>query len=108
MSVSTVRIEDGVREETVNIASQLGLTFNAVVNILLKKFNAEKGFFFPLSLESREKTVFDMTSKEFEQACKDAVASREANPSFPYVTTFDEDGRLIKKYKDGRVEYVLG
>lgn len=107
MPTSTVRLDDNVKEETVRIASQLGLTFNSVVNILLRKFNAERGFFFPLALEPQEKTVFDMTSKEFEQACKEAVASREDNPTFPYVTTFDADGNLIKKYSDGRVEYVI-
>lgn len=108
MPARTIRIEESVENETVEIASKLGLTFNAVVNILLRKFNAEKGFFFPLALESQKKTVFDMTSKEFEQACRDAVANRSANPTFPYVTTFDENGNLIKKYEDGRVEYVIG
>ena len=29
---STVRLDDGVREETTRIASEMGLTFNAVVN----------------------------------------------------------------------------
>lgn len=108
MSTSTIRIDDDVRDETMRIADQLGFSFNAVVNALLRKFNEEKGFFFPLALEKEKKTsVFDMTSEEFEKACRDAVANREGNPSFAYVTTFDEDGNLIRKYKDGRVEYVV-
>ena len=34
MSTSTIRLDDGVREETTRIASEMGLTFNAVMNIL--------------------------------------------------------------------------
>ena len=33
MAITTVWIDDGVKEETTRIASQLGLTFNGVVNI---------------------------------------------------------------------------
>ena len=33
MATTTIRTGDGVREEATRIADQLGLTFNAVVNI---------------------------------------------------------------------------
>ena len=86
----------------------MGLTFNAVVNILVRKFNAEKGFFFPVRLETAEKAVFDLDSDEFEAACRKAVAEREAIPTMPYVTRLDaETGKLMKVYPDGKVEYVL-
>ena len=48
MSTSTIRLDEGVREETTRIASEMGLSFNAVVNILVRKFNAERGFPFPV------------------------------------------------------------
>ena len=51
MATSTIRLDDGVREETTRIASEMGLTFNAVMNIMARKFNAEKGFPFPVRLE---------------------------------------------------------
>lgn len=55
-----------------------------------------------------EKNFFDMTSEEIEAACKKAVAEREGNPTMDYVTLLDEStGRIIKKFKDGRVECVL-
>ena len=47
MSTTSIRMDDEVREETTRIAAELGLSFNAVINILARKFNAEKGFFFP-------------------------------------------------------------
>lgn len=109
MATNTVRIDDSVRDETVEIASRLGLTFNSVVNILLRKFNAEKGFFFPLTLEkTKEKSVFAMNSEEFEAACRKAVSERTAVPTHEYVTLLDEEtGQLIKKYDDGRIVYVI-
>ena len=108
MSTSTIRLDDGVREETTRIASEMGLTFNAVMNILARKFNAEKGFPFPVRLETAQKTVFDMSSDEFEAACRDAVAQREDVAVMDYITRFDkESGMITKVYADGRVEYVL-
>ncbi len=108
MSTSTIRLDDGVREETTRIAAEMGLTFNAVINIMARKFNAEKGFPFPVRLETAQKTVFDLSSDEFEAACKKAVAERDNGPVIGYVTRLDhETGRLTKVYPDGRVEYVL-
>ena len=108
MSTSTIRLDDGVREETTRIASEMGLTFNAVMNILARKFNAEKGFPFPVKLETAQKTVFDMSSDEFEAACRSAVAKRGDVTSMDYVTRYDkESGMITKVYADGRVEYVL-
>lgn len=108
MSTSTIRLDDGVREETTRIAAEMGLSFNAVMNIMARKFNAEKGFPFPVRLETAQKTVFDLSSDEFEAACKKAVAERDNGPVKEYVARLDpETGRLMKAYPDGRVEYVL-
>ena len=108
MASSTIRLDDGVREETTRIASEMGLTFNAVINIMARKFNAEKGFPFPVRLETAPKTVFDLSSDEFEAACRQAVMERSAVPAMDYVTRLDrETGMIMKVYTDGRVEYVL-
>ena len=108
MATSTIRLDDGVREETTRIASEMGLTFNAVMNIMARKFNAEKGFPFPVRLETAPKTVFDLSSDEFEEACRQAVAERTAVPAMEYVTRLDrETGMISKVFADGRVEYVL-
>ena len=109
MATNTIRIDDSTKAEATRIADELGLTFNAVVNILLRKFNMEKGFPFPVKLESKKQvTVFDMDSQEFEAACREAIANRDPYPVAEYTTLLDsETGNLMRKYADGRVEYVL-
>ena len=108
MATSTIRLDDGVREETTRIAAEMGLTFNAVMNIMARKFNAEKGFPFPVRLETAQKTVFDLSSDEFEQACIKAVLERERVPTMDYVTRLDmETGKMMRIWADGRTEYVL-
>lgn len=105
---TTIRIDDSVREETTRIASEMGLTFNAVMNIMARKFNAEKGFPFPVKLEESQKTVFDLSSGEFEAACQEAVRNRTDYAVMDYVTRLDQETGMLKKvYADGRVEYVL-
>ena len=80
----------------------MGLTFNAVMNIMARKFNAEKGFPFPVKLETEQTTVFDMSSSEFEAACQEAVSQREDVIEMDYVTRFDEESGMIAKiYKMG-------
>ena len=108
MASCTIQLDDDVREETTRIAEQLGLSFNAVINIMARKFNAEKGFPFPVRLENAGKTVFDFSAAEFEQACKTAVKNRRNGPFQEYVTRMDpETGAVVKIYPEGRVEYVL-
>lgn len=53
-------------------------------------------------------TVFDMSSDDFELACQKAIATRSPYPVPDYTTLIDQEtGALMKKYADGRVEYVL-
>ncbi len=108
MSTRTIRRDDGGREETTRSAAEMGRSCNAVMNIMARKFNSEKGFPFAVKLETAQKTVFDMSSDEFEAACQNAVAQREDVPAMDYVARFDkESGMIAKIYSDGRVEYVL-
>ena len=108
MSVSSIRIDDSVKNETVRIASRLGLTFNAVVEISLRQFNRNKGFSEPLRLEDEAaKTYMEMTPQEAERAMQLAVRERDEIDKDAFVTAFDDDGRLCRYYEDGRVEYVL-
>ena len=107
-TTSSIRLDDGVREETTRIAAEMGLTFNAVMNIMARKFNAEKGFPFPVRLTTAQKSVYDLSSDEFDAACKKAVEERNTEAVTDYVTRFDiETGKIMKVYQDGRVEYVL-
>lgn len=45
-----------------------------------------------IRLETEKRSdVFDMNSEEFELACKEAVANRDAVASVGYVTMIDEE-----------------
>ena len=49
-----------------------------------------------------------MSTEEFTALCRQAVEERDTVPRMEYVTTIDKDtGLLMKKYWDGRVEYVI-
>lgn len=61
-----------------------------------------------IRLTKANTTVFDMTSVEFEEACREAVLNRDEQPEAEYVTRLDpESGGIIKVFSDGRIEYVL-
>ena len=108
MSVSSIRIDDAVKNETVRIADKLGLSFNAVIEICLKQFNRNKGFSEPLRLEDElEKSYFNMSPREVESAMQQAVLNREIKDDDAFVTLFDNNGKMYRHYDDGRVEYVL-
>lgn len=108
MSVSSIRIDDSVKNETVQIAEKLGLSFNAVIDISLRQFNRNRGFAEPLQLaDEDEKNYMEMTPKELERAMQEAVLNRDIADPDAFVTMFDGSGRMIRRYDDGRVEYVL-
>ena len=46
MSEIEIIVDDDVLEETTHIATQMGLTLDDILDVLLRKFNAEEGFFF--------------------------------------------------------------
>ena len=60
MSVSSFRIDDAVKNETVRIADKLGLSFDDVIEICLKQFNRNKGFSEPLRLEDELKSLISI------------------------------------------------
>ena len=108
MGTSTIWIDQDVKEDATRIADELGLSFDMVVNILLRHFNDCRRFPFLPRLSPQGKTVFDMSSAEFEAACQNAVRERNAVPEMEYVTRIDKESRqIIQKYPEGRVEYVL-
>ena len=108
MSTQSIRLDNETKEQATVIAAELGLTFNSVVNILVRQFNRDRGFSFPIRVSTDENDAFTMTRQELEVAAKAAVLADNANPAVDYVTLIDEEtGSLIKKYWDGRVEHVL-
>ena len=77
--------DDSVRREPTCIASERGI---------------------PVRPETA-KSVFDMSSDEFEAACQSAVARRNDVKPISCVTRLDrESGMILKVNADGREEYV--
>ncbi len=106
MANATIRFDKGVKESATIIAEKLGLTFNATMNILAKKFVQDRGFTFEFKLPAND--IFEMTPAEIEKACVDAVIQKEDVPISPYTTILDPDSdKIIKVYSDGRREVVL-
>ena len=69
MAVSSIRIDDDVKKETVRIAEKLGLSFNTVIDISLRQFNRNKGFSEPLRLqEELPKSYMEMSAEEMDRA----------------------------------------
>lgn len=48
MAEVDIVFEDGVLEKTQKIAAQMGFTVDEVLDVLLRKFNEDEGFFFPV------------------------------------------------------------
>ena len=59
-----------------------------------------------LAERAHQKTVFDMTTSEFEAACQKAIANRGPGPVQDYVVVIDENDRIVKEFWDGRVDYI--
>ena len=48
MAEVEIVVDDDILAETTQIATQMGLSVDEVLDILLRKFNTEGGFFFPV------------------------------------------------------------
>lgn len=77
MATNSIRVEDDVKQQATQIAEQLGLTYNGIINVFLREFIRQKGFPFRVQLQAAtEKDVFSMDAREVEALCKQAVRER--------------------------------
>ena len=91
MSVSSICVDDSVKNETVRIANRLGITFNAVIDISLRQFNRNRGFAEPLCpVDEADKTDMDMSPREIENIMQEAVQTRDEPDADAFVMMFDE------------------
>ena len=58
----------------------------------------------PIEKKESGKSYFNMSPRESESVMQQAVRNQEKDYSF--VTLFDNEGRMYRRYDDGRVEYV--
>lgn len=110
MGSITLRIDDNVKNKSLMIAQELGLSLNSVVNIFLREFNRREGFPFAVALNiasDQSLGVFSMSHEDIDCAIQDAVKNRDSVKEWEYVTRFDyATQKPYKLYKDGRKEYL--
>ena len=104
MSTCTISLDKGTREEIARIAAEQGITFDEAANLLVRKIIAEKGLDLPAEPETAEKTVFHMTSDDFEKACHEAAARRKDLPAMDNVTLLDKESGKSKKGKSRKAD----
>ena len=86
------------------------ISINIVLSTyILKLIHNAKGVRKTMHSEQHQKTIFEMSSQEFELSCKNAVANRNNNNGAPeYVTRLDPKSHEIKKvFRDGHEEIVV-
>lgn len=104
MATNSIRVDDDVKREATEIAAQLGLTYNAIINVFLREFIREKGFPFQVKLTAEEKDVFKMSTKEITEAVQKSIAERSDVTQMPYTTVMNDQGQILKVFQDGHRE----
>lgn len=97
MAVISARVNDESKAQAEAIANEIGLPLSTVINIFLKRFIAEKGFPFEVTVPKKEKALFD--KNELEQLVSKAVKNRAALPSLPASAYLDPTDHILKHTK---------
>ena len=65
MATVSTRVDDRVKAEAESVANAIGLTLSTAVNIFLKRFAAEGGFPFSVTVPGNTDTTFELTKGRF-------------------------------------------
>lgn len=105
MATNTIRVDDSIKNQASSIAADLGLTYNAIINVFLREFIRHRGFPFQVQLPKEENNVFSMSTEEITRSVKEAVQYRSDVAVMPYTTIMDDaTGIIYKVYADGHKE----
>ena len=80
MAVITVSINDKTKMQAEEIANSIGLSLNAVINVFVNRFVAERGFPFAVS-DTNTAQVFD--GADLSSAVSRAIKERRVVPEVP-------------------------
>lgn len=84
MATISTRIDDNLKTEAEEIASEIGIPLGTALNIFLKRFIYEKGFPFQVVATPQRKQLFE--DDELEAAVKKAIAtSNDSNTSHQFT-----------------------
>ncbi|MEZ4103805.1 MAG: type II toxin-antitoxin system RelB/DinJ family antitoxin [Candidatus Paceibacterota bacterium] len=80
-TTTSIKLDKEVKKEATKLAGELGVSFSAVVNSMLKNFIRERRLVLSVEPELNEKT-----KKEYEKILRDIKAGRNLSPTFTSVT----------------------
>lgn len=93
--------------QVAKIASDMGITIDAVLNMLLEQFFKSTGSSCRPCEES-EINLIEKPTKEFEAFCQETIKNRKDVAAFPHITDYDaERNAIVKIFADGGKEYVF-
>lgn len=99
MATISARIDDKLKADVEEIADAIGLPLSSVINVLLKKFCANKGFPFDVVATDAmlSKSLFD--PDQLQEAVTAAVSSEEyVDPSDSFTYFDSKTNSLITKH----------
>lgn len=80
-TTTSIKLDKEVKKEATKLAGELGVSFSAVVNSMLKNFIRERRLVLSVEPELNEKT-----KKEYEEILRDIKAGRNLSPTFTNVS----------------------
>lgn len=107
MATNTIRVDDSIKKQATSIAADLGLTYNAIINVFLREFIRQRGFPFQVQLPKENNDVFNMNEEDITKTVQNAVEYRSDVAVMTYTTVMDDaSGIIYKVYNDGHKEEV--
>ena len=79
-TTTSIKLDTKVKKEATKLAGELGVSFSAVVNSMLKNFIRERRLVLSVEPELNEKT-----KKEYEKILQEIEAGRNLSPTFTNV-----------------------
>ena len=105
MATISTRVDDGVKAEAESVANAIGMPLSTAINIFLKRFTAEKGFPFDVTVPDHSaktgKGQFDRNDleKRMQAAVAEADIRSSITPSDHFTYIDPETKEPITRYR---------
>ncbi len=109
--MSTTRInltvDESAKEEALKLFHAFGMDASTAVNVYFKAVARMRKIPFDISAPEETDDIFSMSSSEFMNRVKRAVANRNAIGEREFIVSMDlDEGVPYRLYEDGRREYI--
>ena len=91
MSTVSARIDDSIKTEAERIAGEIGIPLSTAINIFIKKFIAEKGFPFDVTVPYKSDPHDVIDEKLLDTAVKKAVSAADSAGAVRQFTYLDPE-----------------